>query len=73
MNIKVDELAKLALHHAHLSDELFNGIYPHDNFFISMGGIKTTGPIRPALESHWGCTEARRFFSFQRHRPRSQL
>jgi hypothetical protein len=50
--MKVDELAKLALHHAHSSDKFFNGIYPHDDFIISMGGIKTTGPIRPALESH---------------------
>jgi hypothetical protein len=65
MNIKVDELAKLALHHAHLSDEFFSGIYPHDNFIISTGGIKTTGPVRPALKSHWVCTEAQRFFHFK--------
>jgi hypothetical protein len=47
MNIKVDELAKLALHHAHLSDEFFNGIYPpfyyihgrNKNYWSNTAGI----------------------------------
>ena len=62
MNIIVDDLAQRALHHSYSSGEFFGGIYPNEDFIITMGGVKTTGPIRDALERHWGRTEAQRFF-----------
>ncbi len=54
MNIKVDDLAKGALIHTYATHEFFDGIYPLDDFVITMGGRKITGPMRPALEAHWG-------------------
>jgi hypothetical protein len=65
MNIVVDDLAQKALCHAHMSGKFFDGNYPSEDFIVSMWGIKTTSPIRPALETHWGKTEARRFFNFK--------
>jgi hypothetical protein len=62
MNIIVDDLAQRALRHSYSSGELFDGSYPNEDFIITMGGAKTTGPIRDALERHWGRTEAQRFF-----------
>jgi hypothetical protein len=38
MNIKVDDLAKRALIHAHATNEFFVGIYSLDDFVITMGG-----------------------------------
>jgi hypothetical protein len=65
MNIKVDDRAKRALIHAHATNEFFDGIYPLDNFVISMGGQKMTGPMQPALEAHWERREAQQFFDFK--------
>ena len=62
MNIIVDDLAQRALRHSYSSGEFFDGSYPNEDFIITMGGAKTTGPIRDALERHWGRTEAQRFF-----------
>jgi hypothetical protein len=42
MNITVDDLAKRALIHAHATNEFFNGVYPLDDFVITMGGQKIT-------------------------------
>ncbi len=65
MNIVVDDLAQKALCRAHMSGEFFDGNYPSEDFIVSMRGIKTTSPIRPALETHWGKTEAHHFFNFK--------
>lgn len=59
MNIKADCLAKLALLHAHSSNELFDGAY----FIISFRGIKSTGLICSSLELYWGRDEARQLFN----------
>ncbi len=36
--------------------------FSNEDFIITMGGAKTTGPIRDALEQHWGRTEAQSVF-----------
>ena len=65
MNIIVDDLAQRSLRHSCSSGEFFDGIYPNEDFAIYTRGAKVTGPIRDALEQHWGRTEAKRFFSFK--------
>jgi hypothetical protein len=65
MNIKVDHLAKTALLHAHTTDKFFNGLFPLDDFVISMDGQKITGPIKTSLEAHWGRAESKQFFGFK--------
>jgi hypothetical protein len=65
MHITVDDIAQCALRHSYSSGEFFDGIYPHEDFIITMQGVKTTGPIRDALGRHWGRTEAQRFFHFK--------
>ena len=65
MNIIVDHLAKSALTSAHTSSMYFNGIYPNEDFTVTMRGIKTTGPVMKALEEHWGRNEAKRFFDYK--------
>ncbi len=65
MNIIVDDLAQNSLRHACSTEEYFDGIYPNEDCIISMQGVKITGPIRDALEQHWGKTEAKRFFDFK--------
>jgi len=62
MNIIVDDLAQRALRHSYSSGKFFDGIYPNEDFIITMRGVKTTGPICNALEWYWGRTEAQRFF-----------
>jgi hypothetical protein len=62
MNIIVDDLAQRSLCQSYASGEVFDGIYPDEDFTITMQGVKTTGPIRDALERYWGRTEAKRFF-----------
>jgi hypothetical protein len=65
MNIKVDALAKKALLHTHTSNKFFNGLFPLNDFVISVDGQKITGPIKPSLETHWGRREAKQFFNFK--------
>ena len=60
MNIIVDDLAQSALRQSFSSGDYFDGIYPHNDFVVTMRGAKTTGPIRDALEQHWGRSEAQR-------------
>jgi hypothetical protein len=64
MNIIVDDLAQRTLRGTLSSGEFFDGIYPNEDFVITMRGAKITGPIRDALEQHWGRTEAKRFFDY---------
>ena len=65
MNIIVDDLAQSSLRETCSSEKFFDGIYPNEDFVIIMRGAKITGPIREALEQHWGRTEATRFFDFK--------
>jgi hypothetical protein len=62
MNIIVNDLAQTALRNASLTNTFFDGIYPNDNFIVTMRGIKTTGPIGTTLETLWGQKEAQQFF-----------
>jgi hypothetical protein len=75
MNIKVDHLARMALLHTHTTNEFFNGLFPLDDFVISMDGQKITGPIKTSLEAHWGRAEAKWFFDFKHiiHSPNFNL
>ena len=66
MNIAVNDLAQSALRHSYSSEDVFNGIYPHEDFIITTRGTKITGPVRDALVRHWGGSEARRFFDFKK-------
>jgi hypothetical protein len=38
MNIKVNDLAKKALLYTHTSNKFFNGLFPLDEFVISVDG-----------------------------------
>jgi len=49
MNIIVDDLAQRALRHSYSSGEFFDGIYPNEDFIITMGGLKQQ--VRFAM--HW--------------------
>jgi hypothetical protein len=72
INIKVDNLAKLALLHTHAPNKFFNGLYPLDDFCIYMDGRKVTGPIKPSLEAHWG-KQRLKIFQLQTHSPLMQF
>ncbi len=65
LNIKVDLLAKRALLHAHSCHEYFDGRFPVEDFCVYTSGHKVSGPIKPALEMHWGRAEAKRFLDFK--------
>ncbi len=54
MNIKADHLAKMALLHAHTTNEFFNGLFPLDDFVISMDGRKITEPIKDFFKGSLG-------------------
>jgi hypothetical protein len=65
MNMKVDHLTKTALLHAHMTNKFYAGLFPLDDFVISMDGQKITGPIKTSLEAHWRRAEAKWFFDFK--------
>ncbi len=61
MIIKVDSLANLALMCAHATNKYFDGIFSDKDFRILVNNGKVTGPIRPAMEDHWGKEAGRHF------------
>ncbi len=63
MNIIVDDLAQSALRNASLTNTFFDGIYPNEDFIVTMSGMKITGPIGSSLDTLWGRQEAQRFFN----------
>ncbi len=65
MSMKVDSLANTALLNAHTTNQFFNGLFPLDDFVISMDGQKITGPIKTSLGAHWGRAKAKWFFDFK--------
>ena len=66
MNIIVDHLAKSALTSANSSGTYFDGVFPYEDFTVTMRGVKTTGAVIKALEEHWGRNEAKRFYDFKK-------
>ena len=63
MNIIVNDLAQSALRNASLTNTFFDGIYPNEDFIVTMSGMKITGPIGSSLDTLWGRQEAQRFFN----------
>jgi hypothetical protein len=63
INIKVDSLAKKALKAAHCTGQFIGGIFPYEQIWVTMGGMKVTGPLHLKLEEFWGHTTAKRFFN----------
>jgi hypothetical protein len=61
--IKVDSLAKKALKAAHCTGQFIRGIFPYEQIWVTMGGMKVTGPLCLELEEFWGRTTAKRFFN----------
>jgi hypothetical protein len=41
------------------------GSIPLMIFVLTMGGQKIAGPVRPALEAHWGRRKTQQFFDFK--------
>jgi hypothetical protein len=63
INIKVDSLEKMALKAAHCTSQFIGGIFPYEQIWVTMGGMKVTGPLHLELEEFWGRTTAKKFFN----------
>jgi hypothetical protein len=62
INIKVEELAKKALRHAHDTQIFFDGQFPMEEFTVHIDGAKVTSPIKSAIEEYWGRSTTKNFF-----------
>jgi hypothetical protein len=63
ISIKLDSLAKKALKVAHCTSQFIGGIFPYEQIWVTMGGMKVTGPLDLEVEEFWGRTTAKRFFN----------
>jgi len=65
INIKVDELAKLAIDAGIASGQYIDSVFPFELVWVMISSHKTTGSLRTAITNHWGEMEARRFYDKQ--------
>jgi hypothetical protein len=59
----VDSLTKKALKAAHCAGQFIGGIFPYEQIWVTIGGMKVTGPLRLELEEFWGRITPKRFFN----------
>jgi hypothetical protein len=56
-------LQKKALKAAHCTGQFIGGIFPYEQIWVTMGGMKVKGPLHLELEEFCGRTTAKRLFN----------